>query len=62
VLLAHLDIVEMAPLVLILMNVKPQLNHVLLQLLAPIMSEITLASVILDIQEMEKHVQTLMSA
>jgi hypothetical protein len=56
VLLAHLDIVEMAPLVLILMNVKPQLNHVLLQLLAPIMSEITLVRVILDIQEMEKYV------
>jgi hypothetical protein len=48
-------------LVLILMNVKLQLNHVLLQLLAPIASEVTLADVTLDIQETEKLVQTLMS-
>ena len=43
------------------MNVKPQLNHVLLELVAPIASEVTLADVTLDIQETEKLVQTLMS-
>jgi hypothetical protein len=59
--LVQMDTAEMALIVQILMNVKPQLNLVMLQLLAPIASEVTLADVTQDIQEMEKLVQTLMS-
>jgi hypothetical protein len=51
----------MALRVQILMNVKSLLNLVMLQLLAPIASEVTLADVTQGIQEMEKLVQTSMS-
>jgi hypothetical protein len=56
-----MDTAEMALRVQILMNVKSLLNLVMLQLLAPIASEVTLADVTQGIQEMEKLVQTSMS-